>query len=46
MLYHEELFTRSQCGNCQQEVSGLGIECAECHGGKLRLCADVLTLLN
>ncbi|CAL8126352.1 unnamed protein product [Orchesella dallaii] len=44
MLFHEELFTRSQCTCCQQEITGVGIECVECHNGNLRLCCECFTL--
>jgi len=41
MLYYEELFTRSTCSSCQQEIPGLGIECVECQGGNFRICTEV-----
>ncbi|CAG7829608.1 unnamed protein product [Allacma fusca] len=38
-----ELFTRSQCSCCQQEVAGLGVECADCPN-TFRLCTECFSL--
>ena len=39
MFSTEDLFTKSDCVVCQEEIPGIGIECSECT--KVRICAEV-----
>ncbi|ODN04205.1 Transcriptional adapter 2B [Orchesella cincta] len=38
------LFKKQQCVNCQEDVTTMGIQCLDCHDGKLLLCLECFSL--